>query len=240
MTFKKTLIFITLLINSLLLISCSTLEPNTKTDETVMEPVLSQTDIYNDYRVTIPEDIKLRLKPATFLLKKTYGTNFEHPRTQNDSNAPTHVSLDVPAYLEVANSGVDIDEIVFDDPITGLYNQIDIKGIYFVEDSFILDEYSPSLLYFNEWVIGETPSAVYRREYKGGMLIKTVQGYDCVLTSIAPVYASKYTSFVTSALIRISTNAVIEVIISIDIHDLDLIPYILQSVRCNTTIWLSF
>ncbi len=192
----------------------------------------SQAGPYDEYVFTIPDEIKARLKSVKFMFNGSWGKNFENIRKSRNLERPVYISIDIPDFLLTSNTEFETTEFAYDDLETGIYNQIDISGIYYVDDSFVLDEYSLGLFEYNEWTILESPDAKYVPTYSGGIISKTKQDYS-YLYQISNILSntSMHTSFIIDALVQISSTSVIKLSISMDIRYLDMIPYIIQSIE---------
>ncbi len=208
-------------------INTNNIKPNTTNDKA------SQVDTYDKYRATVPNEIKTRLKTVKFMFSASWGKNFENVRKSKNLEKPVYITIDIPNFLSTSNTEFETTEFVYDDLETGLYNQIDINGIYSVDDSFVLDEYSLGLLGYNEWTILEDSNIKYAPTYFGGIISKTKRGYNYLyqVTNISSNESMHSTSFIIDVLVQISPTSVIKLIISMDIRYLDMIPYIIQSIE---------
>lgn len=146
---------------------------------------------------------------------------------------PVYITIDIPNFLFANNAEFETTEFAYDDPETGLYNQIDIDGIYSVDDTFVLDEYSLGLLGYNELTVLEYPDVRYKPTYLGGIISKTKQGYNYLyqISNISTNESMDNTSFIIDALIQIAPTSVIKLSISMDIRYLDIVPCIIQSIE---------
>lgn len=194
---------------------------------------VSQRGTYDEYSSTVPDEIKARLKTVKFMFNASWGENFENVRKSKNLEKPVYITIDIPNFLLANNAEFETTEFAYDDPETGLYNQIDIDGIYSVDDTFVLDEYSLGLFGYNEWTVLEYPDARYKPTYLGGIISKTKQGYNYLyqISNISTNESMDNTSFIIDALIQIAPTSVIKLTISMDIRYLDIVPYIIQSIE---------